>query len=79
MREFLSEQLHRVHLRSKQRVQAFNYAVRRIVPWTIEHALYVGGHAAIAFGAWMIYHPLGPIIGGFCAIKIALLISAERR
>lgn len=53
--------------------------VTRIVPAILEQFLFFAGLAAIAFGAWMIYRPLGPIFGGLCGVWISFLISAERK
>ena len=71
--------VNRIATFGRLKVVDFRKELSRIVPWTIEHALFVGGFACMAFGAWMVWHPLGPIVGGWFAVKIALLISQERR
>lgn len=59
-------------LRARQRVNV-------IVPAVFEQGLFFGGLTAIAYGAWMVYRPLGPIVGGVFAVKVAFLIAAERK
>ena len=39
----------------------------------LQATLFFGGLAAIAFGGWMIYKPLGPIFGGLFAVWISFL------
>ena len=57
----------------------FNKArMRKIAVFSVEHFLFLGGFAVIAFGAWMVYRPAGFIVGGIFMVKIALLMSDER-
>ena len=62
-----------------QRLKTFLAACRNIRAYTFEHLMFLGGLAAIAYGAWMIWHPLGPVVGGWFALKVSFLVSAERQ
>ena len=33
---------------------------------------------SVVLGCWMVYRPLGPIIGGVLAVWLGMLISVER-
>lgn len=57
--------------RTRQRVKV-------IVPAIFENVLFFGGLASVAYGAWMIYKPLGPIVGGIFAVKVAFLMASGR-
>jgi len=52
--------------------------VTAIVPAVLEQVFFFGGMASISYGAWMVYHPLGPIVGGISGVWISFLISADR-
>jgi len=54
-------------------------ALSSIVPLVAENVLLFGGMAAVTYGCWMIYHPLGPIVGGLLATRVAFMIEAERQ
>ena len=43
-----------------------------------EHVLALLGLSSISYGAWMMYHPLGPIVAGLFLVGVAVLISLER-
>lgn len=45
----------------------------------IENALFFGGLVAFTFGCWLIYHPLGPIVGGVLAVWVSFLLASEHR
>jgi hypothetical protein len=66
-------------LRWRAGIRRVRRAIAAIVPGIFENALFFGGLAAIAYGCWMIYKPLGPIVGGVFAVKVAFLIAAERK
>jgi hypothetical protein len=53
--------------------------VSQVVPLIFEQGLFFGGIGAISFGAWMIYKPLGPIVGGAFGVWVSFLIAAERK
>lgn len=57
----------------------FTKELARIRLFTFQHALFLGGLAGIAYGAWLLFHPLGFVVGGWFGIKVSLLIEAERR
>lgn len=38
-------------------------------------ALFFGGLAAVTYGAWLIYKPLGFIVGGILSVAFALRVS----
>lgn len=63
----------------RERLASLHGAIRKIAPWTIEHLLFVGGLGLVAYGASLVYRPFGFILGGWFAMKLAILISAERR
>jgi len=48
-----------------------------VVPWTIQHLLYVGGFAAMAYGIWMVSRPAGVFVAGWFAVKIAVLAAQK--
>ncbi len=60
------------------KVQSIRLWISRAVPAALEQILFFGGLAAVSFGLWMIYHPLGPIAGGAFGVWISFLIAAER-
>ena len=43
-----------------------------------EKILFYGGAVAIAYGAWMVYHPAGFIVAGAIAAWMGMGISVER-
>lgn len=53
-------------------------ACRKQTPAVLEKVLFFGGMGAIVCGCWMIYRPLGPIVGGAIAVWLGMLISVER-
>lgn len=53
--------------------------VAAIVPSTLMNILFFGGLAAVTYGAWMIYRPLGPIAGGLFAVWTGFNVSLERK
>ena len=60
------------------RVKAFRESVRKVSSYSFEHLLFLGGLAAMAYGVSMVYRPAGVILGGWFALKVALLVSQER-
>ena len=44
----------------------------------VKKILFFGGMGSVVWGCWMIYRPLGPIIGGVLAVWLGMLISVER-
>ena len=58
---------------------AFIARAREFTPGTIEHLLFIGGLAVIAYGAWMVYKPAGFIIGGWFMVKLAYAMAVERK
>ncbi len=61
--------------RAAMRVRKY---VTATVPAVLEQGLFFGGLGSLSYGAWMIYHPLGPIVGGGLGVWVSFLISAER-
>lgn len=41
----------------------------------IPDALLIGGAVAVAYGAWLIYPPLGPIVAGGMAMMAGIKLS----
>ncbi|MER7234031.1 hypothetical protein ABT348_24150 [Streptomyces olivaceus] len=39
------------------------------------HTVFVGGLASFAYGAWMIYHPAGFLVGGILALLYAYILD----
>lgn len=60
------------------RLASFNAKAKYVLGEALQAGLFYGGLGAITWGAWMIYRPLGPIVGGFFAIKIAFLLATEK-
>jgi len=56
----------------------FVKACRAQTPAVLEKVLFFGGMAAVVWGVWMVYRPLGPIVGGGLAVWLGMLISVER-
>lgn len=42
-----------------------------------QYALFLGGLSATTYGFYMIYRPLGPIVGGLIAVSLGMLLSSE--
>jgi len=59
-------------------VAAFRKACRRRMPGLLEHGLFFSGLASVVCGCWMVYHPLGPLVGGGLAVWVSMLASMER-
>jgi hypothetical protein len=57
---------------------SFTAVCRKQTPAVLEKALFFGGIGSVVSGCWMIYHPLGPLVGGGLAIWLGMLISVER-
>jgi hypothetical protein len=53
-------------------------AAAPIPPLVFEQVCFFGGLASIAYGAGLMYRPLGFIVGGLFAFWLATLISGER-
>ena len=51
--------------------------IKRIVPEIAQFIFFFGGLSAIAYGAWMLYRPLGPIIGGILAVWVAFQLAKD--
>ena len=56
----------------------FAAVCRKQTPAVLEKVLFFGGMAAVVLGCWMIYRPLGPLVGGAAAVWLGMLISVER-
>ena len=56
----------------------FVAACRKETPAVLEKILFFGGMGSVVWGCWMVYHPLGPMIGGVLAVWLGMLISVER-
>ncbi len=41
------------------------------------YPMFWGGLASVTVGFWMIYHPLGPIVGGTAAIYLSIAASTD--
>lgn len=63
---------------TREKLRETSKRISKISAYSFEHGLFLGGLAGIAYGAYQIYHPLGPILGGWFAVKVAMLISSER-
>jgi hypothetical protein len=57
---------------------AFRKACQKRMPAVLEHSLFFGGLASVVCGCWMLYHPLGPLVGGGLAVWVSMLASMER-
>ena len=57
---------------------AFRKACTKRMPGVVEHGLFFGGLASVTVGCWMVYHPLGPLVGGGLAVWVSMLASMER-
>ena len=56
----------------------FVAACRKETSAVLEKILFFGGMGSVVWGCWMVYRPLGPIIGGVLAVWLGMLISVER-
>ena len=63
---------------ARRRASAFGGACGRMIPAVMEKSLFFGGLIAVVCGCWMIYRPLGPLVGGGVAIWLGMLVSIER-
>ena len=66
------------HAKIRERMTVLTRSIAKISAYTFEHLLFMGGLAAIAYGAWEVWRPLGPILGGWFMVRVAMLIAAER-
>jgi hypothetical protein len=57
---------------------AFRKSCQKRMPAVLEHGLFFGGLASVVWGCWMLYHPLGPLVGGGLAVWVSMLASMER-
>ena len=57
---------------------AFRKACQKRMPGVLEHGLFFGGLTSVAYGCWLVYHPLGPLVGGGLAVWVSMLASMER-
>ena len=62
-----------------ERWRRFSKAVKEISKYSFEHFLFLGGLATMAYGCWLVWHPLGFIVGGWFSLRISLIISAEHK
>lgn len=51
----------------------FNRNAKHALSEALQALLFFGGLTGISFGAWMVYHPLGPILGGIFAVYISFM------
>jgi hypothetical protein len=68
----------RLLLKCRGAVESFGAVCRKQTPAALERVLFFGGLAAIVAGCWMIYRPLGPLVGGALSVWISMLMSLER-
>jgi hypothetical protein len=64
--------------RARRALASFTKACRKQTPAALEKALFFGGMGSVVAGCWMIYRPLGPLVGGGLAVWLGMLISMER-
>ncbi len=57
---------------------AFRKSCQKRMPAVLEHGLFFGGLASVTVGCWMVYHPLGPLVGGGLVVWVSMLASMER-
>lgn len=69
----------------KRKVAKFRLMAKRvsasigaIVPKACEQLFFFFGLGSVVFGCWMVYKPLGFIVGGLLLFWLSTLISAER-
>jgi hypothetical protein len=62
----------------RRRAASFAAACRKQTPAVMEKFLFFGGMASVVCGCWMVYHPLGPLVGGGVAVWLGMLVSVER-
>ena len=67
-----------LRIRAVLRLSRLSRAVAPIPPLVCEKLFFFGGLAAITWGCWMIYHPLGFVVGGMFGFWLSMLISIER-
>jgi len=63
----------------KTKISRLVYSIRSSAPSVTSDVLFVAGLAGVAYGFWMVYHPLGPIAAGAFAVAMAKLISPEKK
>ncbi len=68
-----------IRLRLALRLARFTRGLNQITPAVCQQVFFFGGMAAITYGAWLIYRPAGPLVGGALSMWIAAAISQERR
>lgn len=56
----------------------FRAACQKRTSAVLENGLFYGGLACVVCGCWMVYHPLGPLVGGGLAVWLGMLTSVER-
>jgi hypothetical protein len=62
----------------KRGLAVLRTACQRRMPSVLEHSLFFGGLTSVIWGCWMLYHPLGPLVGGGLAVWVSMLASMER-
>ncbi len=76
------KQRSRMHVRTanafRRRAASFAAACRKQTPAVMEKFLFFSGLASFVCGCWMIYRPLGPLVGGGVAVWLGMLVSVER-
>lgn len=65
-------------LRIGTRLARLSRAIAPLPPLVFEKLFFFGGLGSISFGMWLVYKPLGFIVGGVIAFWLASLISAGR-
>ncbi len=62
-----------------KRVSTYLSAVKSLSAYTFEHLLFIGGLTLIAYGVWLAWHPGGFIVGGWLAVRVALMTGGRTR
>jgi hypothetical protein len=53
-------------------------ALAPVPPLVFEKLFFFGGLSSISYGMWLVYKPLGYVVGGLMGLWLASLISAGR-
>jgi hypothetical protein len=61
--------------RARLSLAVFNRVAKRVAHEVMQGVLFFGGLAAVAYGAWMIYHPAGVILAGMFGVWFSFLTT----
>lgn len=61
----------------KKEPSVISKTVAKYVPPAAQYILFFSGLVAFTFGWWMIYHPLGPIVGGATAVFVSTILRSD--